>query len=58
MPDEYLKGMNTEQGHATGLALDMWLSLSENGYMRCFPEDEAFHAGVEKLIRNKIKELA
>jgi hypothetical protein len=57
MPDEYLKGMNTEQGHATNLALDMWLSLSENGYMRCFPEDEGFHAGVENLFRKKIEEL-
>jgi hypothetical protein len=58
MPDEYLKGMNTEKGHATNLALDMWLSLSENGYMRCFPEDEGFHAGVEKSFRDKIKESA
>lgn len=57
MPDKYLKGMNTEQGHATGLALDMWLSLSEKGYMRCFPEDEAFHAGVENLFKKKIEEL-
>jgi len=57
LPEKYLKGMNTEQGHAKGLALDMWLSLSENGYMRCFPEDEGFHAGVEKLFKNKIEEL-
>lgn len=57
MPDEYLKGMNTEQGRATGLALDMWLSLSENGYMRCFPEDEAFHTGVENEFKKKIEDL-
>jgi hypothetical protein len=56
MPDNYLKGMDTEQGHAVGLALDMWLSLSENGYMRCFPEDEAFHADVEALFKKKIRE--
>jgi len=57
MPDEYLKGMNTEKGHATNLALDMWLSLSESGYMRCFPEDEGFHADVENLFKKKIEEL-
>lgn len=55
MPNEYLKGMNTEQGHATGLALDMWLSLSEKGYMRCFPEDEVLHVGVENEFKQKIK---
>lgn len=58
MPDNYLKGLNIKDGHSVRLALDMWLSLSEKGYMRCFPEDEAFHAGVEKSFRDKIKESA
>lgn len=56
MPAEYLKGIDTEQGRATGLALELWLSLSEKGYMRCFPEDDKFHAGVEESFRDKIKE--
>jgi hypothetical protein len=57
MPDNYLKGMNTEQGRAIPLALSKWLSLSENGYMRCFPKDEACHAGVVESFRSKVKEL-
>jgi len=56
MPENYLKGIDTEGGHAINLALDMWLSLSENGYMRCFPEYEKFHAGVEESFKDKIKE--
>ncbi|MBA6415578.1 hypothetical protein H4J50_06070 [Colwellia sp. 6M3] len=56
MPDNYLKGMNTEQGRAIPLALSKWLSLSENGYMRCFPVDEAFHASVEKDFKKKLEE--
>ncbi|MGB2738950.1 MAG: hypothetical protein WBC60_00165 [Cognaticolwellia sp.] len=58
MPANYLKGMNTEQGRAIPLALSKWLSLSENGYMRCFPKDEAFHAGVEKDFKKKLEEKA
>jgi|TARA_R110002060_G_scaffold68010_4_gene76680 hypothetical protein len=58
MPDNYLKGMDTEQGRAIPLALSMWLSLSENGYMRCFPKDEGFHAGVEKDFKKKLEEKA
>jgi len=56
MPDSYLKGMDTERGPAINLALDMWLSLSENGYMRCFPEDEKYHTCVEESFRDKVKE--
>ena len=56
IPEEFLKGMDTEQGKATGLALTMWLDLSEKGYMRCFPEDEDFHAGVEKEFKKKLAE--
>jgi hypothetical protein len=55
IPDKYLEGMNTEQGKAIPLAIGKWLDLNEKGYMRCFPEDKAFHEGVEKLFRNKIK---
>ena len=58
MPAEYLKGIDIEQGRATGLALELWLSLSEKGYMRCFPEDDKFHPGVEESFRDKIKESA
>jgi hypothetical protein len=58
MPNNYLKDLDTEGGHATPLALELWLSLSESGYMRCFPEDEKYHAGVEKSFKNRIKELA
>jgi hypothetical protein len=58
MPDKYLEGLNTKNGHSVSLALELWLSLSEKGYMRCFPEDEAFHAGVEESFKKKIKESA
>lgn len=57
MPDKYLNGIDTERGHAVNLALDMWLSLSENGFMRCFPEDDDYHAGVEKQFEKKIRTL-
>jgi len=57
MPAKYLKDMNTEQGRAIPLALTKWLDLSEKGYMRCFPEDEAFHAGVVNEFKKKVKEL-
>jgi hypothetical protein len=56
MPDEYLKGLNTRDGHSVELAIEMWILLSENGYMRSFPKDEKFHAGVKEPFRNKIKE--
>jgi hypothetical protein len=58
IPDEYLKDLNTKDGHSVNLALGMWLSLSEKGYMRCFPEDEKFHAGVEAEFNKKLEELA
>ena len=53
-PDKYLEGMETEQGKAIPLAIGKWLDLSDKGYMRCYPEDEAFHAGIEDLFRKKI----
>ena len=56
MPDSYLKGLNTKDDHSVNLALEKWLLLSEKGYMRCFPEDEVFHADVAESFRNKIKE--
>jgi hypothetical protein len=55
MPDQYLEGMDTEQGRAIPLAIGKWLDLNEKGYMRCFPQDETFHACVEDSFRNKIK---
>jgi hypothetical protein len=55
IPDKYLEGMDTEQGRAIPLAIGKWLDLNEKGYMRYFPEDKAFHIGVEDLFRNKIK---
>jgi hypothetical protein len=58
MPDNYLKGLNTKDGHSVNLALEKWLTLSEKGYMRCFPEDEKFHAGVEAEFNKKLEELA
>lgn len=58
MPDNYLKGLNTKDGHSVNLALELWLDLSEKGYMRCFPEDEAFHAGVEQEFKKRLEELA
>jgi hypothetical protein len=54
MPDQYLEGMDTEQGRAIPLAIGKWLDLNEKGYMRCFPEDNAFHEGVETLFKEKI----
>jgi hypothetical protein len=54
IPDKYLDGMDTEQGKAIPLAIRKWLDLNEKGYMRCFPEDKAFHAGVEKLFKEKL----
>jgi hypothetical protein len=56
IPDKYLEGMDTEQGRAVGLALNLWLSLSGKGYMRCCPKDETFHANVENLFRKKSEE--
>jgi hypothetical protein len=56
IPDRYLDGMDTEQGRAIPLAISKWLDLNEKGYMRCFPEDKAFQAGVEKLFKEKIEE--
>ncbi|MFT7009534.1 MAG: hypothetical protein ACJAXJ_004083 [Colwellia sp.] len=57
IPDKFLDGMDTEQGRATPLAIGKWLDLSDKGYMRCFPEDKAFHAGVEDQFRKKLKTL-
>jgi hypothetical protein len=54
IPDKYLEGMDTEQGRAIPLAISKWLDLNEKGYMRCFPEDKAFHVDVEKRFRSKI----
>jgi hypothetical protein len=54
IPDKYLEGMDTEQGRAIPLAIGKWLDLNEKGYMRCFPKDKAFHAGVETLFKEKI----
>jgi hypothetical protein len=54
IPVQYLEGMDTEQGRAIPLAIRKWLDLNEKGYMRCFPEDKAFHEGVEKLFKEKI----
>jgi hypothetical protein len=54
MPDQYLEGMDTEQGSAIPLAIRKWLDLNEKGYMRCFPEDKAFHVDVVKRFRSKI----
>jgi hypothetical protein len=54
IPDKYLDGMDTEQGRAIPLAIGKWLDLNEKGYMRCFPEDKAFHVDVEKRFRSKI----
>jgi hypothetical protein len=54
IPGKYLEGMDTEQGKAIPLAIGKWLDLNEKGYMRCFPADKAFHAGVEKRFRSKI----
>jgi hypothetical protein len=54
IPGKYLEGMDTEQGKAIPLAIGKWLDLNEKGYMRCFPEDKAFHEGVEKRFRSKI----
>jgi len=58
MPDEYLKGLNTKDGHSLNLALEMWFDLNEEGYMRCFPDEKSFHIGVEKQFTARIKELA
>jgi hypothetical protein len=54
IPDKFLEGMDTEQGRAIPLAIGKWLDLNEKGYMHCFPEDKAFHAGVETLFKEKI----
>jgi hypothetical protein len=56
VPDEFLKDMDTEGGQTTSWAIEHWLKLSSKGYMRCFPEDESFHAGVEESFKHKIKE--
>jgi len=55
MPDKYLKGLNTKDGHSVELAIKKWLSLSEQGYMRCFPKDESFHVNVENDYKNKLE---
>jgi len=57
MPDEFLKGMDTEGGCATTLAIQMWLDLSDCGYMRCFPEHDEDHIGVEQSYKSKLKSL-
>jgi hypothetical protein len=55
IPEKYLEGMDTEQGLAIPFAIRKWLDLNEKGYMRCFPEDNAFHEGVEKLFKEKLE---
>ncbi|MDO6505546.1 hypothetical protein Q4506_00620 [Colwellia sp. 4_MG-2023] len=57
MPDSYLKGLNTRDGHSVQLAIEKWLSLSEKGYMRCFPDEKELHAGVEESFEQKLKNL-
>jgi hypothetical protein len=55
MPGEYLKGLNTRDGHSVKLAIEKWLDLSEKGYMRCFPDDEEFHTNIVNDFKKKLK---
>lgn len=55
MPNKYLKGLNTTDDHSIELAIKKWLSLSAQGYMRCFPKDEIFHVSVENSYKNKLE---
>lgn len=50
MPEEYLKNVEVEKD----FAVRMWLDLSEQGYMRCFPDEKNFDIDVEASFKNKL----
>ncbi|REL36299.1 hypothetical protein [Thalassotalea euphylliae] len=46
MPSSLIEGMDEEDGRAIPLAYQLWLALSDMGYMRVFPESKLEHHSI------------
>lgn len=57
LPDELTKGVDQENGFGRKSALELWISLFEKGYMRCFQGYEEEHLAVRKLFQDELDKL-